>query len=491
MTTTVFWFRRDLRLDDSPALRAAAETADRLLPVYPFDPREYGERSYGGENSFQYRKTGAHRARFRRESVTDLRNRLRELDSDLLVRHGKPENVLNDVFEKYDVDSFFYHDLPTAEERAVEDEVREVCADHDVRACSYWGHTLHHPEDLPMEVREIPDTFTTFRKQIEDEEMVREPLDPPEALPSVPEVSSGKIPSLVDLDSELGKGNASNGSDERDERAVLSFEGGEHIGQNRLERYLWDEDRLREYKQTRNELLGAGYSSKFSPWLNEGCISPRRVYEEVREYERERVTNDSTYWLVFELRWRDFFQFQFVCHDDKHFTRGGIRERTDIDWNEDEEGFERWTAGKTGIPFVDANMRELNVTGYMSNRGRQNVASFLANSLRIDWRWGAAYFETQLVDYDPCSNYGNWAYVAGVGNDSRDSYFNIVKQANQYDPNAEYVRTWLPELDSLPAEAAHEPWEADEELLSAYDVVLGEDYPQPMVDLEASYEKFR
>jgi deoxyribodipyrimidine photo-lyase len=136
-------------------------------------------------------------------------------------------------------------------------------------------------------------------------------------------------------------------------------------------------------------------------------------------------------------------------------------------------------------------VRELNETGYMSNRGRQNVASFLANNLRIDWRKGAAYFETRLVDYDPASNYGNWAYNSQVGNDSRDSYFDVVGQAKRYDENAEYVKTWCPELSDLPADYAHEPWKLNEGLQEAYGVVLGEDYPEPMIDLEASYEKLR
>jgi deoxyribodipyrimidine photo-lyase len=136
-------------------------------------------------------------------------------------------------------------------------------------------------------------------------------------------------------------------------------------------------------------------------------------------------------------------------------------------------------------------MRELNETGYMSNRGRQNVASFLANNLRVDWRRGAAYFETQLVDYDPCSNYGNWAYIAGVGNDSRDRYFNVVKQARKYDSGAEYVTHWLPELEPLPPEYAHEPWTLSPEEQAEYGVDIGVDYPEPMIDLEASYEKLR
>jgi len=136
-------------------------------------------------------------------------------------------------------------------------------------------------------------------------------------------------------------------------------------------------------------------------------------------------------------------------------------------------------------------MRELNATGYMSNRGRQNVASFLANNLRIDWRRGAAYFETRLVDYDPGSNYGNWAYVAGVGNDSRDRYFDILKQARRYDGDGEYVRSWVPELSGLPADATHEPWALSDRQQEAYGVVLGTDYPEPVVDLEESYERLR
>jgi deoxyribodipyrimidine photo-lyase len=132
-------------------------------------------------------------------------------------------------------------------------------------------------------------------------------------------------------------------------------------------------------------------------------------------------------------------------------------------------------------------MRELNETGYMSNRGRQNVASFLVDALEIDWRWGGAYFEQQLVDYDVASNWGNWAYQSGVGNDSRDNHFNVLSQAERYDGNAEYVRTWLPELADLPPEYAHRPWRMTESDQAAHGVELGIDYPRPMIDFEERY----
>jgi deoxyribodipyrimidine photo-lyase len=485
MTTALVWFRRDLRLHDNEALSTAA-AADRLLPVYVVDPREYGERPYGGEGSFRFEKTGAHRTRFRCESLSDLRASLRDRNSDLVVREGRPEEVLPALARTVDADLVSLHTWPTPEESAVESAVKTRLREAGVEVRRKWGHTLYHINDLPTPYTDVSDTYTSFRKSVERDANVRAQVETP-SLPPLPEsfadVETGTVPTPADLIGERAP--------DPDERGVLPFEGGESAALDRVESYIWEADRLREYKETRNGMLGEGYSSKFSPWLNEGCLSPRYVHDEVRRYEDLRVANDSTYWLLFELVWRDFFQFQAAKHGGTMFSRPGIRERHDIEWREDDAAFERWAAGETGIPFVDANVRELNTTGFMSNRGRQNVASFLANNLRLDWRRGAAYFETQLVDYDPCSNYGNWAYIAGVGNDSRDRYFNVVKQARKYDPEAAYVTHWLPELDPLPPEYAHEPWTLSREEQVEYGVELGVDYPEPMVDLERSYEKLR
>ncbi|MFC7095963.1 DASH family cryptochrome [Halobaculum marinum] len=482
--TAVVWVRRDLRLHDNEALVDAC-AADAVLPVYVFDPREYGDRAFGGRDSFRFEKTGRHRARFRREAVADLRARLRERGSELVVRHERPEVVVPAVAEAVDADVVHVQTLPTPEEIAVENAVREQLRRLGVTPSRHWTHTLYHLNDLPVEYTDISDTYTTFRKSVENRATVREPLpDPDLSSAPVDAVGAGSIPSNADLGVEAL-------DTESDDQGVLQFEGGETAGLARLDRYLFEEDRLREYKQTRNGLLGQGFSSKLSAWLNEGCLSPRRVERAVRRYERERVSNDSTYWLLFELVWRDFFQFQFAKHGTDFFRRGGIRGRDDIDWRDDDEQFERWAAGETGIPFVDAAMRELNATGYQSNRARQNAASFLANNLRIDWRRGAAYFETQLVDYDPASNYGNWAYIAGVGNDSRDRYFDILKQASTYDGAGEYVTHWIPELSDVPPEAVHEPWTLTEAEQAEYGVQLGVDYPAPMIDLEESYRKLR
>jgi len=455
--TVVLWFRDDLRVHDNPTLAEAAEH-DELVPVYVFDDRDYGETRYGTE------KCGGHRARFVRESVEDLRASLRELGGDLAARRGRTEEVVAELVREHDADAVYCQTKPATEEFERERAVRDAVEEEGVDTRRFWTHTLHHINDLPTQPRRMQDTFTPWRKEVEAN-------DEPRATVEAPDIDAVDTPTLGDavptLD-ELGVEEPA-----RDERSAPPFEGGETRALERLEEYVWDRDRLREYKETRNGLVGADYSSKFSPWLARGCLSPRRVYEEVKEYEDERVSNDSTYWLVFELRWRDFFQFQFVKHGSAFFAPTGIRDAPK-DWRGRGERFERWCEGATGVPFVDASVRELNETGYTSNRARQNAASFLVDVLGVDWRLGAAYYEEKLVDYDVCSNWGNWAYQAGVGNDSRDRYFNVLKQGERYDPGGDFVRRWVPEKEASPN--PHEPY-------------APEGYDAPVVDVRSEYDR--
>ena len=210
----------------------------------------------------------------------------------------------------------------------------------------------------------------------------------------------------------------------------------------RLEHYFWETDAVASYKETRNGLVGADYSTKFSPWLANGCISPRTIFHEVDAYEAEVKANSSTYWVKFELIWRDYFKFVAMKFGRNIFLKGGIQDKKVGSW-QNMKVFEKWASGNTGDDFVDANMRELRETGFMSNRGRQNVASYLVHKMNLDWRMGAAWFESLLIDYDVTSNYGNWMYTAGVGNDPRDRVFNTQKQAGMYDGDGRYRNLWL------------------------------------------------
>jgi deoxyribodipyrimidine photo-lyase len=273
-----------------------------------------------------------------------------------------------------------------------------------------------------------------------------------------------------------------------DQKVTVKRQGGETAGLTRLKDYFWQKDQLKDYKETRNGMLEVDDSSKFSAWLSAGCLSPRYIYEQVQKYESERIKNDSTYWLIFELLWRDYFRFICAKHGNKVFYRSGIQ-GIDIPWKEDWTRFQLWQEGKTGYPLVDANMRELLASGFMSNRGRQNVASFLTKNLGINWQIGTEWFESMLVDYDVCSNWGNWNYTAGIGNDARGfRYFNIPKQSKEYDPNGDYLRYWLPELASIPGDKIHEPWKLTQEEQKRYGVILGVDYPRPVVDFFKSIQ---
>ena len=479
--TAVVWFRNDLRIHDhEPLISALQSRPANLVCVYVLDPRHFGT-----TRLFHFPKTGPIRAKFLFESLADLRKKLQAMGNDLLILRGFPEIVVPELIEKMQPCELYYHQEATDEETQVEASLDKALTDQGVKAHSYWGSTLYHKSDLPFEVKNLPPVFTQFRLACENNAKIRPPLASPTTVPPAPSgVDFGRLPELKEFDLP---------EPSSDPRSVLQFEGGETAAMERLNHYFWETDRLKSYKLTRNGLLGADYSSKFAPWLAIGCISPRQIAAEVALYEHDRVHNDSTYWLVFELIWRDYFRFFALQAGTSLFHLSGPR-KIKKNWNQDNTLLNAWIEGRTGIPFIDANMRELLLTGFQSNRGRQNVASFLVKSLGVDWRAGAEWFESQLIDFDVCSNWGNWSYVAGVGNDPRqDRYFQVIKQARDYDPKGIYVKTWLPELESLSAEMVHEPWRMEQggQGNLSFGFQYGRDYPRPIVDLEASYTKLR
>jgi len=433
--TILVWFRNDLRIHDNEILLEAILKASQIIPVYIFDPRYYTKTDFGNL------KTGKFRAKFTLESVADLKLSLQNLGGDLLVLSGRPEELLPQLVKEYHVDEVYHHREVASEETEISSEVEDALWKTQINLKHFIGHTLYHKEDLPFPIKDIPDVFSKFRKKTEREGQIRAVFASPEKITIPGNLQNSEIPSLEDLGFE---------SFEEDPRRVIDFKGGESAGMERLNYYLWQSDGLKNFKQKKNGLLGANYSSKLSPWLAAGCVSPREVYWEVKKYEKERGTSDSTDVLIFELLWRDYFRFMFKKHGTQYFVHDELSNNYPHDFAHQKEVFELWKNGKTGLPFIDANMRELNLTGFMSNRGRQNVASYLVNDLQVNWVWGASYFEEQLIDYSPSTNWGNWAYVAGISNDPKENrHCNVYKQAKDSDPKAEYVKTWLPELAEL------------------------------------------
>jgi deoxyribodipyrimidine photo-lyase len=466
----VVWFRQDLRLHDNEALTEALREADEVIPVYVFDTRVFE-----GETKFGFPKTGIHRAKFIIESVQDLRDSIRALGSELYVRVGKPEEEIFNIAQNTKSNWVFCNRERTYEEAKVQDKLEENLwsMSKEMRYCR--GKMLFYTADLPFPVAHTPDIFTQYRKEVERSVDIRKPLPSPTNLKPFSEpLEAGTIPSIEDF------GHASY---EFDERSVLPFQGGESMGLERLQYYLWETDLAQDYKETRNGLIGGDYSTKFSAWLAQGCLSPKKIYHELKKYEQERGANKSTYWIFFELLWRDFFRLMAKKYGNAIFKKGGTKGEEDIELRNDYRLLDTWIEGKTGIPFIDANMLELKYTGFMSNRGRQNVASFLVKDLKVNWQMGAEYFESMLVDYDPASNWGNWNYVAGVGSDPReDRYFNILKQAQQYDPKGEYVKLWLPELADVPVDKIHVPDRMSFDEQNAIRVKIGANYPKPMIN---------
>ena len=467
----LIWYRNDLRIHDHEPLYTAIKAKAQIIPFYCFDRRQFAKTYFG------FPKTGAFRAQFLRESVDTLRQSLQKLGSNLVVRYGLPEIIIPEIAKQLNISAVYYYREVTAEELTIEKTLKQALSSLGVKVQTFWGSTLYHTEDLPFTIPQTPELFTNFRKDLEKDFVIRECFPTPEKLSPIPPIEMGDLPELMDLKLHPPVYNP---------RSFVSFQGGETAGIARVKEYFWEENCLKDYKQTRNGMLGANYSSKFSAWLSLGCLSPRYVYEQVQEYENNRVKNNSTYWLVFELLWRDFFRFIGAKYGNKIFLSSGLQ-GVDIPWQEDKEIFTLWQTSKTGYPLVDANMKELAMTGFMSNRGRQNVASFLTKNLGINWQMGAEWFESLLIDYDVCSNWGNWNYTAGVGNDARGfRYFNIMKQSKDYDPQGEYIRHWLPEIAMIPGDKIHEPWKLSAQEQKDYRIEIGVDYPRPIVDFFAS-----
>lgn len=499
-TTTrrsVVWFKsNDLRTQDhAPLFQAHSNRGDgsTVDHIFVLDPRNYRTTQLGNL------KCGPRRFEFSFECLTDLDQSFKKHGSCLHVLIGRPETTIPEFMRSISATALYTHSEVAEEELTVQRSVVEACGPLGVKVHESWGGgTLFDPSTLPFDPKKTLSFFTAFRKQVESTNVIATlrpghafpPLGsrllPPATVAAQNSVKLDSTPPALLWDRLIIEGRAETESYSQpgslggcsvapstpatppvtepvipssspDPRGAFTMHGGESEAHNRIQHYIRNgHGRLSVYKETRNGLIGADYSSKLSPYLASGCVTAHQILQAVRDFEKSPggVSNDSTYWLIFELLWRDYMRFYTMHHGKRLFFLGGVQGsagRAKWPWGQDYDKFRRWQLGKTGYPIIDAHMRELLHTGFMSNRGRQIVASFLVRDMELDWRLGAEHFECCLVDHDCSSNWGNWQYAAGVGADPReDRYFNIAKQGGDYDPNADHIRLWVPEIKHLP-----------------------------------------
>lgn len=431
----LLWLRNDLRLHDHPALQHALARCRReglaLLPVAWHGPSAPVATRWGFE------RVGPHRQVFRQQALAGLSRRLLALGSGLVILDGASPQPLVDLARRVQAVGLVAQALHVPEEQA---EVAALRA-HGLAVELVEQGDLFDAAQLPWAPEAVPHVFTAFRQGVERIGLQPSaPLPAPAALPPWP-AGVDRPPAPV-----TGAVLPPGAIDERSSfpYGLPDWQGDEAAALNHLRRYL-DSGRPHTYKATRNALTGRDFASHWSPWLANGALSVRRVVAELRTFEAGRGASDGSYWLWFELLWREHFRWMLRRHGAALFRRRGLRPSVP-QIEHDDDRFSRWCEGRTGQSLVDAGMRELHATGTLSNRLRQIVASALIHELRGDWRAGAAWFEHCLIDFDVHSNQGNWAYIAGVGTDPRGGrHFNLDKQVREHDPEGAYRRRWLGE----------------------------------------------
>ena len=449
--TAIVWFRRDLRVHDHPALRAALDAGGRVIPAFCLDDRLLAGRHASGP-----------RTQFMLESLIDLDGALRERGSGLVLRSGRPERELAALAEETGAGSVHFSADASAFARERDVRVHRALGEAGIEPVMHPG-TFAVDNLREIETRSgTPYTVFTPFYRAWLEQPRREPAPTPRELPPLPsKLRRGRAPKL----SELGL----------EQQCSDPAPGGEAAGRRAMS--AWCAGDVRRYEEGRNALHGR-HVSRLSPYLHFGCVSPR-------ELEQRLPGGRGAEAFRRQLAWRDFYGYVL-----RHFPENAEREyqeryRGSIRWSPSERHFEAWCEGRTGYPLVDAAMRQLGREGWIHNRARLVVGSFLTKDLGIDWRRGERHFMKLLIDGDQASNNGNWQWIASVGVDPQPvsrRIFNPALQQERYDPDGGYVRRYVPELAGVPDRYLSQPWTMPAEEQERAGCVIGRDYPEPVVD---------
>lgn len=437
MRRALYWFTTDLRLQDNLALSATLMGCHSIAFVYVLNPAWFEQRNY------HQAAMGQRRFAFLLEALQDLHQQLQQQGHELQILVGEPAQQISEYVRQQDIQLLACGEPIGWNERQVWEYLQQALP--GVQCVSRWSATLFEPEQLVLNETTLA-SFSRFRQQVETTAITPIPVCQIwlETLPMPLAVSEYKV-SLTDIKARYAKAFSP-------ALEPLLFSGGEMVAKQQLEQYF-SSSAPSHYKETRNALDGWSNSTKLSPYLALGCLSARQVWQRLKRYEAQQEANDSTYWLGFELLWREYFQWLALQQGPSLYQFQGLSTRRPLT-SFYSERFNKWCQGNTPYPLINACMRQLNATGFMSNRGRQLVASCLVNELALDWRYGAAYFQQQLLDHDVAANWGNWQYIAGVGVDPRGGrHLDIEWQTRQYDPNGDFIAKWQGELGVAPLDS--------------------------------------
>ena len=355
--TAIIWFTNNLRTRNNRLLYEACLRYKNVIAVYCFNPEHFTENLYG------FKKTERFRARFLLESVESLQKELEQLNISLLTYFEAPKTCIPKLCSKFQAEALFYQKVFTSEEISSIQEVL-MAFDQPIRTYSYYDQFLIDPKYLPFAISKLPEIFTNFRKGVEAHLHIPKEYPTPSKDPLNLVFEESQHVTLQTLGFETFTTHSN---------SAFPFSGGEYQALERLDYYFFKTQLLKSYKQTRNGLVGTDYSSKLSPWLANGSLSAVSVYWEIKDFEAQYGSNASTYWLFFELLWRDYFKFLALKHGNQLFRLEGIQKR-EYPWQNDPDQIKHWINGHTDVPFINANMIELKETGWMSNRGRQKCS---------------------------------------------------------------------------------------------------------------------
>jgi len=395
--TILIWFRNDLRINDNEMLSLATDKSVTMVPVYIYDPRMFAETGYGTK------KTGVLRARFIQESVLDLQASIRQLDGELIIRYGLPEELLPDLAERYGVDEVYHHREVAHEETLVSARVEAALWKLKLNLRHFIGHTLFHKEDLPFPIKDIPDEFNVFKKKTARESDIRPCISYANDFTFLHDIPPHDIPSLEDL-----------GYAPEDINRSLAgkIKGGE-------------QEAARQLNQILEGALLSEADTGLSPWLSLGCLSVHTLYHALNNGLSSFPKAIMNAYMD-ELWWHDYYRFMFKKHGNRFFNIQGLgSERPE--YTGGDEQFFLWKAGNTPNERVNQVMHRLNDTGYIDYSEQMEAAMFLVHELKVEWLRGAAYFEETLLGYSPATNYGRWAHIAGVGSSRKHNRLKIAK----------------------------------------------------------------